>query len=425
MKLKVPPAMPVLILHYREIWLKGANRGFFVQKLKEAVAQALEGLPAERCVYEDHRMFVPVLSHADALLAVERLRKVPGIAYLAVAEQTEPRMDAIVETGCRRMAKETFRTFRVRARRSQKSLPFRSADVERSLGAAIRRQTLAAGREAKVDLANAEATCFVEVTATRALIYHEKIPGSGGLPTGTAGKLVCLLSGGFDSAVAAYKIIKRGVRLTFVHFYGAPARAGEDSPPIARELVRVLTPYQGLSRLHLVPFTDIQREIVVGAPESCRLLLYRRFMLRIAERLAYREGAHGLVTGDSIGQVASQTLHNMQAVGAVASLPVHRPLVGDDKQEILDLARKIGTYDISSEPFTDCCPMFLPKKPELFATNEQLTGAESKLDIPALVQLAVSASSKEVYEHRFGEVRLKAAKTHEPSKRHATPQLVG
>ena len=304
--------MPVLVLHYREIWLKGANRGFFVQKLKEAVAQALEGLPAKRSQYEDHRMFVPVPSHADALLAVERLRKVPGIAYLAIAEQTEPQMDAIVETGCRLMANETFRTFRVRARRSQKSLPFRSADIERSLGAAIGRQSVAAGKDVKVDLAKAEATCFVEVTATRALIYHEKIPGSGGLPTGTAGKLVCLLSGGFDSAVAAYKVIKRGVRLTFVHFYGVPARAGEDSPPIARELVGALTPYQGLSRLYLVPFTDIQREIVVGAPESCRILLYRRFMLRIAERLAYRGGAHGLVTGDSIGQVASQTLHNMQ-----------------------------------------------------------------------------------------------------------------
>ena len=417
--------MPVLILHYREIWLKGANRGFFVQKLKEAVAQALEGLPAERPGHEDHRMFVPVPSHTDALLAVERLRKVPGIAYLAIAEQTEPRMDAIVETGCRLMANETFRTFRVRARRSQKSLPFRSADIERSLGAAIGRQTLAAGKEVKVDLAHAEATCFVEVTATRALIYDEKIPGSGGLPTGTAGKLVCLLSGGFDSAVAAYKIIKRGVRLAFVHFYGAPARAGEDSPPIVQELVRALTPYQGLSRLYLVPFTDIQKEIVVGAPESCRILLYRRFMLRIAERLAYRGGAHGLVTGDSIGQVASQTLHNMQAVGAVASLPIYRPLVGDDKQEILDLARRIGTYDISSEPFTDCCPMFLPKKPELFATAEQLAAAESRLDIPALVQLGVLSSAKEVYEYRLGEVRLKTAKTHEPGKRQTTVQLVG
>ena len=417
--------MPVLILHYREIWLKGGNRSFFVQKLKEAVAQALEGLPADRSQHEDHRMLVPVSSYDDAAHAVERLRKIPGIAYLAVAEQTDPRMDAIVETGCRLMANETFRTFRVRARRSQKSLPFRSADIERSLGAAIGRRILAAGREVKVDLARAEATCFVEVTATRAFIYRQKIPGSGGLPTGTAGKLVCLLSGGFDSAVAAYKIIKRGVRLTFVHFYGAPARAGEDSPPIARELVKALTPYQGLSRLHLVPFTDIQREIVVGAPESCRILLYRRFMLRIAERLAYREGAHGVVTGDSIGQVASQTLHNMQAVGAVASLPIYRPLVGDDKQEILDLARRIGTYDISSETFTDCCPMFLPKKPELFATAEQLAAAESRLDIPALVQLGVLSSSKEIYIYRLGEVRLKTPKTHEPSTPHATAQLVG
>ena len=290
--------MPVLILHYREIWLKGRNRGFFVQKLKEAVAQALEGLPAERPEHEDHRMFVPVRSHADALLAVERLRKVPGIAYFAIAEQTEPQMDAIVETGCRLMANETFRTFRVRARRSRKSLPFRSADIERSLGAAIGRQSVATGKEVKVDLAHAEATCFVEVTATRALIYHQKIPGSGGLPTGTAGKLVCLLSGGFDSAVAAYKIIKRGVRLAFVHFYGAPrsrrgrqssdrARAGQGldalsgaEPTVSRPVYRYserdrrwragVVPHPALPAIH------VAHRPAAGLPGRCARPRYRR-----------------------------------------------------------------------------------------------------------------------------------------------------
>lgn len=418
--------MPVLIVHYSEVWLKGGNRRFFVQKLRQAIDQALQGLPVNRAGHEDHRMLIPVHTHEDATLAVKRLCKIPGIAYLAVATRTDPQMNAIIKTGCHVMINAQFQTFRVRAKRSQKSLPFRSSDIERSLGAAIQKQISASGKKAKVDLANAEVTCFVEVTAAHALIYREKILGLGGLPTGTAGKLICLLSGGFDSPVAAYKIIKRGVRLTFVHFHGTSTRVGEDSPPIARDLVRVLTPYQGLSRLHFVPFTDIQRKIVMDAPESCRILLYRRFMLRIAEQIAYREGAHGLVTGDSIGQVASQTLQNMHAVDAVASLPVYRPLVGDNKQEILNLARTIGTYDISCEPFSDCCPMFLPKKPELFATAEQLSHAESRLDVLSLVRLGISLSSKEIYECHSGEICLKVAKTHGPNKQPVTTtQLVG
>ena len=228
---------------------------------------------------------------------------------------------------------------------------------------------------------------------------------------GTAGRLVCLLSGGFDSGVAAYKIIKRGVRLSFVHFYGAPARVGEDSPPIARELVRVLTPYQGASRLHLVPFADIQRQVVASAPEAFRILIYRRLMLRIAEKIAWRDKAHGVVTGDSIAQVASQTLQNMEAVNAAARMPVYRPLVGDDKQDILDLAKKIGTYEISAEPFTDCCPIYLPKSPRIFSSIRELDAAEIDLDVEALVRQGVAGSHKEVYEYRNGSVRERVRQT--------------
>jgi thiamine biosynthesis protein ThiI len=253
-------------------------------------------------------------------------------------------------------------------------------------------------------LRDAEATCWVEVTQQRALLYTRKIAGTGGLPTGSSGKLVCLLSGGYDSAVAAYKIIKRGVRVTFVHFFGAPARPGEDSPPIARELVKVLTPYQGRARLYLAPFTEIQQTVVAEAPEAFRLLIYRRFMLRIAEKIARRQKAHGIVTGDSIAQVASQTLQNMEAVGAAAKLPVYRPLIGDDKEEILAIARKIGTYEISSEPFTDCCPLYLPKNPRIFSTREELDRAEARLDVDALVRLGLTACRQEVYELRNGRV---------------------
>ena len=410
MRAKALQVMPVIILHYHEIWLKGRNRNFFVQKLKIAVREALEGLEAEKPVNEEHRVRIRVPSQDIAAEAIERLKKLPGIAYMALATETEPLLGAIIETGSKLMADADFRTYRVRARRSQKSIPFRSNEVERRLGQRIGLDAEAAGHQVKVDLENAEATCYVEVTPSRALLYRDKIRGIGGLPTGSAGKLVCLLSGGFDSAVAAYKIIKRGVRLTFVHFYGPPARAGEDSPPIARELVKALTPYQGLSRLYLVPFGEIQREVVVSAPESYRILLYRRLMLRIAERIAYREDAHGIVTGDSISQVASQTLQNMEAVNSVATLPVYRPLVGDDKQEILDLAHQIGTYDISCEPFTDCCPMFLPKSPKIFSKVAELDDVESNLDIRKLVANGAAAAVKEMYEYSGGEVRPRRPK---------------
>ena len=222
--------MPVLILHYHEIWLKGCNRRFFLQNLKRASKQALGGLRVENTAWEDHRLLITFGDEETARQGVERLRKVPGIAYMAVAEQTEPRLDSIIETGARLMRDVEFRSFRVRARRSQKSLPFRSIDVGRELGGRIYEDAVAAGREVKVDLDNGEATCYVEVTATRALLYREKIPGVGGLPTGSAGKLTCLLSGGFDSAVAAYKVIKRGVRLRLRPFLGASGAARRRQP---------------------------------------------------------------------------------------------------------------------------------------------------------------------------------------------------
>ena len=191
--------MPVLILHYHEIWLKGCNRNFFIQKLKIAVRQALEGLEAEKPVNEEHRIRIRVPSDDAAAEAIERLKKLPGIAYMALATETEPVLGAIIETGSRLMADANFRTYRVRARRSQKSIPFRSIEVARRLGRRIGLDAEAAGHQVKVDLENAEATCYVEVTPSRALLYRDKIRGIGGLPTGSAGKLACLLSGGFDS----------------------------------------------------------------------------------------------------------------------------------------------------------------------------------------------------------------------------------
>lgn len=400
---------PVLIVHYHEIWLKGCNRQFFVHKLNQAIRQALGGLDLEPPHFEDHRLVVICNTEHAQEIALERLTRVPGIASIGVGVEAEATMPQILETGARLMADIPFHTFRVRSRRSRKNLPFRSSEIERELGQRINDDAKAAGRSIRVDLTHADVTCFVEVTPYHALVYARKVPGVGGLPSGTAGKLACLLSGGFDSAVAAYKIMKRGVRLVFIHFHGPADQPGEDSPPVARRLIEVLAPYQNGARLYLVPFSGVQRAIVAAAPDAFRILLYRRFMLRIAERLAYKEHARGLVTGDSIGQVASQTLQNMQAVGAVATLPLYRPLVGDDKQEILAVARRIGTYEISSEPFTDCCPLYMPKSPEIFSKIGQLDEAERRLEIDALVAEALAETERETYVYHEGRVTLKDA----------------
>ena len=213
-----------------------------------------------------------------------------------------------------------------------------------------------------------------------------------------------LLSGGFDSGVAAYKMMRRGAHLSFVHFFGSASPASGPSSPVAERMVRVLTPYQFTSRLYVVPFDAVQRQIVAGAQESLRVLLYRRMMARISREICRVERGLGLVTGDSVSQVASQTLHNLAAVDRGINVPVYRPLAGDDKEEILRIARSIGTYEISCEPFEDCCPRFMPRSPAIFASPEQLDRAEQGLDIPAMVTMGLESARAFDFKYERGEV---------------------
>jgi thiamine biosynthesis protein ThiI len=249
-------------------------------------------------------------------------------------------------------------------------------------------------------------------------VYARRIVGPGGLPPNTAGRLVCLLSGGFDSAVAAYKMMKRGAHLSFVHFWGGGAAAGESSVHVARQLVERLVPWQFTAKLYLVPFEPLQREIAARAPEAFRILLYRRLMLRVAERIALRGGGKGVITGDSLGQVASQTLQNLQAVGAIARLPLYRPLIGDDKLEIQEIARRIGTHDISEQPFHDCCPVFQPRSPALFATAEALDAAEATLDVPSLVDRAIRTLS--ILRYRYAQGKAERTDIERSNAEHTT-----
>lgn len=314
-----------------------------------------------------------------------------------------------------------FRTFAVRAKRSDKSFPINSVEIEAAVGSYLLDRLREAGREARVDLTQPEVTCRIEISPGPALVYACRYEGPGGLPANTAGRMMCLLSGGFDSAVAAYRMIHRGAHLAFVHCYSGGANEGESSIHVARELVRRLTPYQLNTKLYLVPLEGIQREIASRAPESYRILLYRRMMLRLAQRLARRTHALALVTGDSLGQVASQTLQNMAAVDAAVRMPVFRPLAGSDKLEILALARKIGTYDISAEPFHDCCPVLLPRMPALHASPKALEQAESGLDVGGLLRHALESARLERFRYFRGEVALvnSPAAGAEAANRHA------
>jgi tRNA uracil 4-sulfurtransferase len=399
---------PAIVIHYHELWLKGLNRNFFLGKFLLALRRTLADFAVLSIRQPGDRVLIELAEGTPVEEVAARLERVLGIAYFAVARPVARGSSDDVEALCRAAWAEVeplqFSSFAVRAKRSDKTFPARVSEIEARVGRYLLEELRAAGRAVRVQLDDPELTCHIEITPGPMLVYARKVPGTGGLPANTAGRMVCLLSGGFDSAVAAYKMMRRGAHLTFVHFWGSGARPGESSVHVARALVERLVSYQLTAKLYLVPFEPIQREIVHKAPEEYRLLLYRRMMLRIAERLGRRNHALAAVVGDSLGQVASQTLKNMVAVGAASSMPVFRPLSGDDKQEILSLARRIGTFAVSAEPFHDCCPIYLPRRPALHASAMDLERAEAGLDLPELVKLGVQGAVLERYSYAGGRV---------------------
>jgi thiamine biosynthesis protein ThiI len=398
----------VIVIHYHELWLKGRNRKFFLGKFLLALRRAFADFSSARIRQPGDRVVLEFALDAPLEIMIARLERVLGIAYFAVARSVQRGSSDDLEALCRAAWEEVapleFSNFAVRAKRSDKSFPYRVDEIERRVGGYLQEKLRAAGRPFRVQLDDPEMTCRIEITPGPMLVYARRIPGTGGLPANTTGRMVCLLSGGFDSAVAAYKMMRRGAHVNFVHFWGGGARPGESSVHVARALVERLVPYQFTTKLYLVPFEPIQREIVGSAPERYRLLLYRRMMLRIAERIARRNHAQAIIAGDSLGQVASQTLQNMVAVGAASPMPVFRPLAGDDKQEILALARRIGTFEVSEEPFHDCCQLFLPRSPALYASAADLEEAETKFNILELTKQAIDATLLERYSYTAGRV---------------------
>ncbi|MDE3257573.1 MAG: tRNA 4-thiouridine(8) synthase ThiI [Gemmatimonadota bacterium] len=373
----------VVLIHYHEIGLKGRNRGRFERQLCTNITRALKGLPRGAVRRLSGRIILELPPDAGIEAIRERLVDVFGVANFSEAIRVPNAIEDLRAGAWDAVRKEDFHSFKIAARRGDKSFPLTSEEINRDVGAHV--QTLSRTR---VMLDDPDLTCFIEVAYQGAFIYTGKTPGPGGLPVGANERAVSLLSSGIDSPVASYKTMKRGVRLSFVHFHSQPY-TNRSSQRNTEELVRVLTRYQYRSTLYLVPFVEIQRRVMTHAPPGYRVVLYRRAMLRIAEAIAEREGAQALVTGESVGQVASQTLSNMRAIEEATPLPLLRPLSGDNKEEIIDLARRIGTYDISIEPYEDCCTVFVPKHPETRANLKTVHEIEPGLDLPPLIERAL------------------------------------
>lgn len=380
-----PPVKGALI-HYHEIALKGKNRGFFLKQFVDNIRTATRDLPVGSLLQPAGRVFLEMQEGASWEALRERLSRVFGVANFAAACRVPPDLENLATAIEAELSGRSFRSFCVAARRAFKTFPHTSPEMNQVIGARLK-----SAFEAKVDLDNPELTVHIEALPNEAFFYFDKIQGPGGLPVGVSGTVVCLLSGGIDSPVAAYRAMKRGCSVVFVHFHSQPF-ADRTSEEKAVDLARLLTRHQFASRLYLVPFGETQQEVVARIPGQLRVLVYRRLMLRITERIAQKEWAQALVTGESLGQVSSQTLENLAAIEGAATLPILRPLVGMDKEEITDQARQIGTYDTSTIPDQDCCTMFTPRQVVTRSTHQEVSLAERALDLDRLAQKAFSAA---------------------------------
>jgi thiamine biosynthesis protein ThiI len=375
--------MTSVIVHYQELALKGKNRPWFLGRLVRNLRRATSDLDVRNVRGLMGRIEIVLGPDAPRDAVGERIRRVFGIANFSYARRTPLDLDAVAASILQDLGGRTCESFRVSARRADKRFPLTSPQVEREVGGRI--------KEAKgwrVNLDEPDLEIHLELLTDQAFYFFGKERGAGGLPTGTGGRVVCLLSGGIDSPVAAHRIMKRGCTATFVHFHSYPilSRASQEK---ARELVQLLTRWQQRSTLYLVPFGDVQQQVVLAVPPPMRVIVYRRLMLRIADTIARTRKALALVTGDSIGQVASQTLENLSVVGDATTMPIFRPLIGMDKSEIVAEAQAIGSYPISIVPDQDCCTLFTPRNPLTRARLDDIAAAERALPIDDLVSRAV------------------------------------
>jgi thiamine biosynthesis protein ThiI len=393
---------PVLIVHYHEISLKRGNRPLFLRLLARNLEQATADVGPVTVERRPGRILLDLEGHSNPEVVRDRATHVCGVASVALAWRVPSTLEAMKAAVAHVIEGRQFPSFRISARRAFKTYPKTSVELNRDLGAFVLQRAAS-----RVDLRAPALNIHVEVLPAETFVYVDPVPGPGGLPVGSGGTVAALLSGGIDSPVAAWRMMKRGCRVVFVHFHSVPYLPAT-SQAKARALVERLTEWQYRSQLFLTPLGEIQREVVLAVPPPARVVVYRRMMVRIAEALARQVGAEALTTGESLGQVASQTLTNIARIDEAARLPILRPLIGMDKLEITADAQRLGTYEISIEPDADCCTLFVPAHPATRVTPDEIHAAESRLDIPNLVAMGVNGA--ELVRFEFPRVLAAAAR---------------
>ncbi|MBF6570024.1 MAG: tRNA 4-thiouridine(8) synthase ThiI [Candidatus Binataceae bacterium] len=396
------PPRRFLIGRYHEIALKGRNQWRFVDQLKRNLRSIFGGIALGAIRSEGPRLLVELPGEVDDETIAQRAALLFGLQNFSVCRLAPLEIEALTKEAVAAARREPGKSFEVRTRRAEKRFPLNSMEIDRIVGAEVVKQL-----GLRVDLGRPDFTISIEILPNAAYIAAGKRQGAGGLPVGVAGRAMALLSGGIDSPVAAHRMMRRGLRLDFVHFHSYPLVTAA-SREKAADLAAHLTRFQGHSTLMLVPFAEVQREIVAGTLRPLRVVLYRRFMLRIATALARAQGASALVTGESLGQVASQTLVNMTVIEQAAGLPILRPLVGMDKNEIVDQARALGTFETSILPDQDCCTLFMPAHPETRADLAEVQRIEQRFDIDRMVADTVRATEKMSFQYP-GMPAVKAA----------------
>jgi len=386
-----------IICHYSEIGLKGKNRNYFEKILKDNIKDALNTSVPESFVNIQRlrgRFLIELteLGQNSTAQIKETLINIFGLAYFAFAYESQSDMDIIKSDSLELMNRLEFETFRVTARRIDSKFPYTSQNLNEYVGEVIFEKM-----NKSVNLKYPEATCFIDVLDEGTFLFAEKIQSAKGLPIGVSGTAVVMLSGGIDSPVAAYYAMKRGMQVIYVHFHSVPL-VSEASVEKVRDTVEILKKYQPKSKLYLIEFAAIQQKIMVDCNEKLRVVLYRRYMMKITEKVAELEYASAIYTGEALGQVASQTIENITVVEESVKLPIMRPLIGFDKLEIIEKAQEIGTYDISILPHEDCCTLYVPKHPATKARLIDIQKNEASLESESLIRDSLETAEIQIVE---------------------------
>lgn len=382
-----------LLIRYGELSLKGRNRNFFVRKLKSNIESALSDLSSIEIKPERDRMFLYADDHDDMEEAIKRLPSVFGIQSFSPVAKCEATLEEIKKTALEVIGSDVTagKSFKVEIRRTDKSFPYVTNELQQSIGAHVLRSF----PELSVKMKNPDILLHVEIRTEGAFLTSKVYPGATGMPVGSNGKSLLMLSGGIDSPVAGYLMMKRGVAIDAIHF---------ESPPFTSELAKQkvidlaekLSSFGAAVRLHVIPFTEIQQTIVNHIPDGATMTTTRRIMMQIADKVRVQTDALGIISGESLGQVASQTLESLTAINAVTSTPILRPLISSDKLEIIDIAKEIGTYEISIRPYEDCCTVFTPSKPKTRPKLSKIEHYESFTDFEPMIEDAIK--NRKIYE---------------------------